>query len=97
MDRAIHGCEKAKIGGISPLEFSGQNARAFMEHRKASSFFHLNQHVTSEGLVYYKQTFAIDSSIAHLFFEARTLFLIREAHEGVMFLMRRSLCTPKQQ
>jgi hypothetical protein len=59
--------------------------------------FNLNQHVTSEDLMFYKQAFAIDSSITHLLFKASTLFLIGEAREGVRFLTRESLCTPKQQ
>jgi hypothetical protein len=36
-------------------------------------------------------------SITHLLFKVCTLFLTREAHEGVRFLMRQSLCTPKNQ
>jgi hypothetical protein len=54
MGRAKRGCKKAKTGGISPLGFLGQIAGAFLEHGKSPSFFHLNQHVTSEGLVCYK-------------------------------------------
>jgi hypothetical protein len=96
MRRAIRGHGKAKIEGISPLRFSGQNAGAFLEPGKPTLFFHLNQHVTSEGLVCYKQAFVVDSSIVHLLSGARTLFHIREAHEGVRFLMRWSTCTPKQ-
>jgi hypothetical protein len=97
MGQAIHSHGKAKIRGISPLRFSGLNARAFLEQGKPPSFFHLIQHVTSEALVWYKRTFIVDSSIVHLLFVAHTLFLIGEASEGVRFLTRRSPCTPKQQ
>jgi hypothetical protein len=51
---SIRGRGKTKTGGISPLEFLGQNVGAFLEHGKPPSFFCLNQDVTSEGLMHYK-------------------------------------------
>jgi hypothetical protein len=82
MGQAIHSRGKAKIRGISPLRFSGLNARAFLEQGKPPSFFHLIQHVTSEALVWYKQTFIVDSSIVHLLFVAHTLFSHRGSQRG---------------
>jgi hypothetical protein len=97
MGWAIRGRGKAKTRGITPLRFSGQNLGAFLEHGKPPLFFCLNQHVTCGGLVCYKRAFIVDSSIAYLLFKACTIFIIGEAHEGVRFLMRQSLWTPKQQ
>jgi hypothetical protein len=88
MGRAKRGRKKAKTEGISPLRFLRQNAGAFLEHGKSPSFFHLNQHVTSEGLMCYKRSFAVDSSSVHLFSKACPLFLTGEAREGVRFVMR---------
>jgi hypothetical protein len=44
----------------------------------------------------YKRAFVIVIAYSTFHSVARTLFLIGEAHEDVRFLMRRSLCTPKQ-
>jgi hypothetical protein len=47
--------------------------------------------------VSHKRAFIIELRNMHLISEARTLFFIGEAREDVRFLMRWSLCTPKQQ